>query len=87
MDIHGIDHVEFYVRDAHQAAAQFCQSYGFRVYGLLAGQTGQRSILVGQGGIQVLFTSGLTDWHPATMPPPPPEPWPTPFYGAIGRKP
>lgn len=28
----------------------------------------------------------VTDWHPPSMPPPPPEPWPTPFYGAIGRK-
>jgi hypothetical protein len=29
----------------------------------------------------------VTDWHPPSAPPPPPEPWPTPFYGAIGRKP
>jgi hypothetical protein len=29
----------------------------------------------------------VTEWQPPGLPPPPPEPWPTPFYGAVGRKP
>jgi len=29
----------------------------------------------------------VTDWQPPGLPPPPPELWPTPFYGALGRKP
>src|SRR5213080_3594777 len=68
MDIHGIDHVEFYVRDPDGAAARFCETYGFLVHGLLGPQTGlpdRRSVLVRQGEIQVLFTGALTGEHPA----------------------
>jgi 4-hydroxymandelate synthase len=64
MDIHRIDHVEFFVRDARAAAGQFCESYGFRVHGQL-GRPDQSSVLVRQGDILVLLTQGLTAEHPA----------------------
>src|SRR5215470_3007796 len=69
MDIYGIDHVEFFVRDARAAAGQLCESYGFRVHGLLGRQTGQpdqSSVLVRQGDVLMLFTQGLTAEHAAT---------------------
>jgi 4-hydroxymandelate synthase len=69
MNIGGIDHIELYVGDAVAAAAALCSAYGFRVYGRGGPDTGlpeQRSVLVGQGGIRVLLTSGLRQEHPAS---------------------
>jgi 4-hydroxymandelate synthase len=69
MHVHGIDHVEFYVEDADRAADAFCTAYGFRVQGRIGPATGRpdhRSVLVGQRGIQILFTTGLSAGHPAT---------------------
>jgi 4-hydroxymandelate synthase len=70
MNILDIDHVELYVADAVAAAAAMCGEYGFRVYGRGGPETGladQRSVLVGQGGIRVLLTSGLSKDHPASQ--------------------
>ena len=70
MNIGDIDHIELYVGDAVAAAAALCSAYGFRVYGHGGPGTGlpeQRSVLVGQGGIRVLLTSGLHQQHPASQ--------------------
>lgn len=69
MRIHGVDHVEFYVGDARMAAHYLCTSFGFRLYGQGGPETGlpgQRSLLLGQGDVRVLLTSGLVADHPAT---------------------
>ncbi len=69
MQVQRIDHVEFYVDDADQAAAQLAASYGFRIAGRLGPETGvtdHHSILLRQRDIQILFTTGLTPEHPAT---------------------
>ncbi|MGW0334182.1 4-hydroxyphenylpyruvate dioxygenase [Streptomyces sp. NPDC003011] len=63
MDIQGIDHVEFNVGDAQQAAFYLCTAFGFRVCGQAGPETGlkeHRSLLLRQGGIQLLLTSALT---------------------------
>jgi 4-hydroxymandelate synthase len=69
MDIQAIDHVEFYVDDAQRTALYLCAAFGFHCYGRggpLTGLPDQRSVLLGQGGIRLLLTSGLTAGHPAT---------------------
>ncbi|GAA2133732.1 4-hydroxyphenylpyruvate dioxygenase [Kitasatospora kazusensis] len=68
MEIHGVDHVEFYVGDAQQAAFYLCTAFGFRVCGQggpETGLTGQRTLLLRQGGVQILLTTGLDAQHPA----------------------
>ncbi|MFI0724226.1 4-hydroxyphenylpyruvate dioxygenase [Streptomyces sp. NPDC021224] len=68
MDYLGIDHVEFYVGDARQAAFVLCSAFGFRVHGHGGPETGlpdQRSLLLVQGDCRVLLTSGLRPDHPA----------------------
>ena len=70
MKILDIDHIELYVGDAMAAAQSLCTAYGFRVYGHGGPDTGlpgQRSILLGQGGIRILLTSGLKEDHPASQ--------------------
>ncbi len=70
MNVLDLDHVEFYVGDARQAAQSLCTAYGFRVYGRGGPETGlagQRSILLGQGDIRILMTSGLHASHPASQ--------------------
>jgi 4-hydroxymandelate synthase len=70
VDILGLDHVEFYVGDAIAAAGSLSTAYGFRVYGYGGpdtGPLGQRSVLVGQGDIRILLTSGLHQDHPASQ--------------------
>src|SRR5690348_18049519 len=70
MKILDIDHIELYVGDAIAAAQSLCTAYGFRVYGRGGPDTGllgQRSILLGQGDIRVLLTSGLKEDHPASQ--------------------
>src|SRR5205823_3905892 len=69
MNISGIDHVEFYVGDARQASFYFCTAYGFHVRAQGGPETGldnQRSLLLRQGDISLVLTSGLTPEHPAT---------------------
>jgi 4-hydroxymandelate synthase len=64
-----VDHVELYVGDAQQTAFYYCTAFGFRVYGQGGPETGlagQRSLLLSQGDIRLLLTSGLTADHPAT---------------------
>ena len=70
MNIADIDHIECYVADSIAAAQALCAAYGFRVYGRGGPDTGlpgQRSVLVGQGGIRILLTSGLHRDHPASQ--------------------
>ncbi len=70
MRIHGIDHVEYYVGDLAQSAARLCDAFGFRVHGIRSGPAGTparaRSLLLRQGQIQILLTTGLSAGHPAT---------------------
>src|SRR5260370_38910576 len=68
MNILDIDHIELYVGDAVAAAESLRTAYGFRVYGHGGPETGlpeQRSVLLGQGDIRILMTSGLHKDHPA----------------------
>ena len=70
MNILDIDHIELYVGDAIAAAQSLCTAYGFRVYGHGGPETGlpgQRSLLLGQGDIRILLTSGLHKDHPASQ--------------------
>jgi 4-hydroxymandelate synthase len=65
-----IDHIEFYVGDAIAMTQSLSSAYGFRVYGRGGPETGlpgQRSVLLGQGGIRILLTSGLHEDHPASQ--------------------
>jgi 4-hydroxymandelate synthase len=64
VDIHQVDHVEMYVGDAQQTMFYLCSTYGFDVLGQ-GEQEGQRSVLLGQGDIRLLLTSGLCAHHPA----------------------
>lgn len=70
MNILGIDHIEFYVGDAIAAARSLSTAYGFCVCGYGGPDTGlpgHRSVLVGQGNIRILLTSGLHKDHPASQ--------------------
>jgi 4-hydroxymandelate synthase len=81
VDTQRIDHVEFYAGDADRAARTMCDGLGFEVAGALgstpghpasggrasreAESRGQRSVLLRQGGIQILVTSATAPGHPA----------------------
>lgn len=68
MDILGIDHVEFYVGDARQAAFFLCTAFGFHIAGHGGPETElprQRSLLLVHGDSRVLLTSALSRAHPA----------------------
>src|SRR5229473_6184927 len=70
MNIFDIDHIELYVGDAIAMTQSLCSVYGFRVYGRGGPETGlpgQRSVLLGQGAIRILLTSGLHEDHPASQ--------------------
>ena len=70
MNIFDVDHIELYVGDAIAAAQSLRTAYGFRVYGRGGPDTGlpgQRTILLGQGDIRILLTSGLHRDHPASQ--------------------
>jgi 4-hydroxymandelate synthase len=70
MNIIDIDHIECYVGDSIAAAQSLCTAYGFRVYGHGGpdtGRPGQRSVLLGQGDIRMLLTSGLHKDDPASQ--------------------
>ena len=70
MNIGEIDHIEFYVGDAIGVAQSLRTAYGFGVHGYGGPDTGlqgQRSVLLGQGDIRILLTSGLHKYHPASQ--------------------
>jgi 4-hydroxymandelate synthase len=70
MNVLDIDHIELYVGDAIATAQPLRTAYGFRVYGYGGpdtGLAGQRSVLLGQGDIRILLTSGLHNDHPASQ--------------------
>ncbi|MGI8665170.1 MAG: 4-hydroxyphenylpyruvate dioxygenase [Jatrophihabitans sp.] len=69
MNIQGIDHLELYVGDAQQSAYYYGSAFGFEVGGQGGPETGlvgQRSLLMSQGGVRMVLTSGLYAEHPAT---------------------
>jgi 4-hydroxyphenylpyruvate dioxygenase len=62
MPIHGIDHVEFYVGDAAQAAFFFTRAYGFTETAYAGLETGRRdrvSHVLEQGRIRLVLTGTL----------------------------
>lgn len=68
MDIHAIDHIEFYVEDAEETARRLCDAFGFRVCGEGSPHTGLadcRSLLLRQRDMTLLVTSALSESHPA----------------------
>ncbi len=69
MNFLDVDHIEMFVGDSSQVASALCAAYGFRIYGHGGPETGlhgQRSILLGQGGIRILLTTGIRADHPAS---------------------
>jgi 4-hydroxymandelate synthase len=70
MNIGAVDHVEFYVGDAQQSAFYLCTAFGFRLRGQAGPETGRtdsRSLLLRQGGIDIVLTSALSPDHPAAQ--------------------
>jgi 4-hydroxymandelate synthase len=69
MSIFGIDHIELYVGDAQQSAYYFGAAFGLEVGGQGGPETGligQRSLLMVQGEVRMVLTSGLYAEHSAT---------------------
>jgi 4-hydroxymandelate synthase len=66
VDVQRIDHVEFYTADADRAARRLTDGFGFAVVGALGRPDRQRSILLRQGGIQILVTAATDPDHPAS---------------------
>ncbi|MEO7260802.1 MAG: 4-hydroxyphenylpyruvate dioxygenase [Jatrophihabitantaceae bacterium] len=69
MNIFGIDHLELYVGDAQQSAYYFGSAFGLEVGGQGGPETGligQRSLLMAQGEVRMVLTSGLYAEHSAT---------------------
>ncbi|HEY3004418.1 MAG TPA: 4-hydroxyphenylpyruvate dioxygenase [Kribbellaceae bacterium] len=69
MEIYGIDHVELYVGDARQSAFYLGTAFGLQTHGHGGPETGlrdQRSLLLREGEVQIVLTSGLVADHPAT---------------------
>lgn len=65
MDVQRIDHVEFYTADADRSAQRMSDGFGFAVVGALGSRdSGQRSVLLRQGGIQILLTMAAAADHP-----------------------
>src|SRR3954447_933777 len=66
MPLDGIDHVEFYVGNAHQAAAFWVGALGFTEVAYAGLETGVRdraSHVVEQGAIRIVLTGALTRDH------------------------
>lgn len=64
-----VDHVEFYVGNAKQAAHFYASAYGFKITAYKGLETGCRdhaSYLLEQGNIRLVLTSGLNKTHPAS---------------------
>src|SRR5918998_441193 len=62
MPVHGIDHVEFYVGNAAQAAFYFTHAFGFTetaYCGLETGRRDRRSHVLEQGRIRIVLTGTL----------------------------
>jgi len=65
-----VDHVQFYVGNAKQAAFFYAFCFGFEIEQVSDLTTGSReaaSYLLTQGNIRLLLTSGLTEQHPASQ--------------------
>ena len=63
MQLNGIDYIEFYVGNAHQAAHFYRTAFGFRPVAYAALETGERdkmSLLIQQHKIRFLLTSALS---------------------------
>lgn len=68
MNIFGIDHLELFVGDAQQAAYYYSAAFGLEVAGRGGPETGlmdQRSLLMAQGDVRLVLTSGLYAEHNA----------------------
>src|SRR5919205_1398059 len=66
MPLHGIDHVEFYVGNALQAAHYWSRALGFREVAYAGLETGVRdraSHVLEQGRIRIVLTGALTPDH------------------------
>lgn len=66
--IRGVDHLEFYVGNAKQAAQFYARTFGFTVTAYQGLETGRRdaaSYLLEQGQIRFVLTSALIPEHPA----------------------
>ena len=66
MPLHGIDHVEFYVGNALQAAAYWVRALGFTEVAYAGLETGVRdraSHVLEQGRIRIVLTGGLVPGH------------------------
>jgi len=69
MNVHDIDHVEFFVGDARQTAYYFCTAFGFHLAGQAGPETGlagRRTLHLRHGDIHLLLTSGLSADDAAT---------------------
>lgn len=67
MDVQRIDHVEFYTADADRTALRLTEGFGFAVVGALGSRgSGQRSVLLRQGGIQILLSMAAEADHPVS---------------------
>ncbi|QOJ00689.1 MAG: 4-hydroxyphenylpyruvate dioxygenase [Phycisphaeraceae bacterium] len=65
-----VDHVQFYVGNAKQAAFFYAHCFGFQIEQVCDLTTGSRDAahyLLTQGNIRFILTSGLTHEHPASM--------------------
>jgi 4-hydroxyphenylpyruvate dioxygenase len=66
MPLHGIDHVEFYVGNALQAASYWVRALGFKEVAYAGLETGVRdraSHVLEQGRIRIVLTGALTPGH------------------------
>lgn len=72
LGIKGIDHIEFYVDDANQWANYYCTCYGMRLRAIKElgspFQAGRRSVLVGQGRVNFMFTEAPDSMLPSAVP-------------------
>src|SRR3954467_9932558 len=67
MPLNGIDHVEFYVGNAAQAAYYYVHAFGFKQVAYAGLETGQRdraSYVLQQGRIRLVLTGGLSSGAP-----------------------
>ena len=68
LELVDVDHVEFYVGNARQAAYYYAAAFGFKITAYKGQETGCRdsaSYLLEQGNIRFVLTTGLTKDHPA----------------------
>src|SRR4051794_41767953 len=73
MPLLGIDHIEFYVGNAKQAAFYYMHAFGFKQVAYSGLETGVRdraSYVLQQGRIRVVLTGGLRAGAPLAAPPP-----------------